>query len=385
MADLLELGRRGHHTELAQHAAAARSSAAWSAAAALEFACAWLLAGDLRQADLAVLEADQCDPSLGLVPDVWGLWPAPPAQEGAERQQALAWAERYRAWRRPDPQALWQQLLPRLQAHWKLALEPDLGDLLLILSRTSEAASAPLDPPLQPELALLVGDAEIAAEPAASNRYWQLLASLWPQWALARIRAADLALARGEVEASGRWLQEPSAAAQANPWFHDVVARHAVQRGAVDAALDAWAEAIRMAQADASTTGLAELFEQRRREARRGPGVLQVRSLANRGELEAAGALLERLLTDDPQWQPLRSLKEQLRAGLPSAAAAGPTDPPGGMAEGREAGPDWLERATERLQALGVAPPPLSPLAPDADIDAITRRFSDYEARFALA
>ncbi|WP_094511903.1 hypothetical protein [Synechococcus sp. MW101C3] len=385
MADLLELGRRGHHTELAQHAAAARSSAAWSAAAALELACAWLLAGDLRQADLAVLEADQCDPSLGLVPDVWGLWPAPPAQEGAERQQALAWAERCRAWRRPDPQALWQQLLPRLQAHWKLALEPDPGDLLLILSRTSEAASAPLDPPLQPELARLVGDAEIAAEPAASNRYWQLLASLWPQWALARIRAADLALARGELEASGRWLQEPSPAAQANPWFHDVVARHAVQRGAVDAALDAWAEAIRMAQADASTTGLAELFEQRRREARRGPGVLQVRSLANRGEPQAAGALLERLLADDPQWQPLRSLKEQLRAGLPSGAVAGPADPPDGMAEGRDAGPDWLDRATARLKALGVATPPLPPQAPDADIDAITRRLSDYEARFALA
>ncbi len=57
-----------------------------------------------------------------------------------------------------------------------------------------------------------------------------------------------------------------------------MAARQAVAAGDVAAALDAWAEAIRIAQADPSSAP-AEIFEQRCREARRGPGVLQVRSL----------------------------------------------------------------------------------------------------------
>ena len=76
-ADLLELGRRGRIAELAQQAEQARAAAGWDGAAALELAAAWLLAGDRRQADLAVLEADQLAPYLALVPDTWGLWPAP--------------------------------------------------------------------------------------------------------------------------------------------------------------------------------------------------------------------------------------------------------------------------------------------------------------------
>ncbi len=267
-ADLLELGRRGQAEALAQQADAARAAAGWDAAAALELAAAWLLAGDRRQADLALLEADQLDRSLALVPDPWGLWPAPagnPAavsqahQAGPEALQALA--ERYRRWRHPDAQALWQQVLPQLQADWRSALAPPLIDALLILGRAGAAPGAPpLDPPLEPELARLVADAEIAAEPGASSRYWQLVASLRAQWGLARIRAADLALARGELEASGRWLADPPADALANPWFHDVAARQAVACGAVAEALDAWAEAIRLAQADASTTALVEIF-----------------------------------------------------------------------------------------------------------------------------
>jgi hypothetical protein len=398
-ADLLELGRRGRRAELAAAAEQARSAAGWDAASALELAAAWLLAGDRRQADLALLEADQLDPSLALVPDPWGLWPAPPAEAGSHDGAVRAAADRLRAWRQPDAQALWQQLLPQLQANWHAALEPPLLDQLLILGRASALpGAAPLQPPLEDALVGLVSDAEIAAEPAASNRFWQLLATLRPQWGLARIRAADLALARGELEASGRWLAEPPAEALANPWFHDVAARQAVARGAIDAALDAWAEAIRTAQADAASAGLAEIFEQRRREARRGPGVLQVRSLANRGEHPAAHALLERLLADDPQWQPLRSLREQLQAApvaaaVPEAVAVPEAPAPLG---GLEA---LLERATARLAALGVAPaapeasaePGAAANAP-ADLDALAaelgaleRRLSDYEARFALA
>ena len=403
-ADLLELGRRGRADALAQQAERARAAAGWDAAAALELAAAWLLAGDPRQADLAFLEADQLAPSLALVPDPWGLWPAPPATasapEPAGQQRLRALAERYRSWRQPDAQALWQQLLPQLQADWRGALEPSLLDQLLILGRASALPGAPpLQPPLEDALVGLVSDAEIAAEPAASNRFWQLLARLRPHWGLARIRAADLALSRGELEASGRWLADPPAEALANPWFHDVAARQAVARADVAAALDAWAEAIRLAQADPASATLAEIFAQRCREARRGPGVLQVRSLANRGEPAAALELLERLLAADPQWQPLRSLREQLQQA-PAPPAPQPQIEPPSKAESEPAPqPDpsgfeaLLARATTRLQALGGSlprPDPQESAAADLDalagqLNALERRLSDYEARFALA
>ena len=388
-ADLLELGRRGRIAELAQQAEQARAAAGWDGAAALELAAAWLLAGDRRQADLAVLEADQLAPYLALVPDPWGLWPAPEPPAPAD-PALLALAERLRSWRQPDSQALWQQLLPQLQADWRAVLEPPLLDVLLILGRASALPGAPpLQPPLGDALVGLVSDAEIAAEPAASNRFWQLLATIRPHWALARIRAADLALARGELEASGRWLVDPPAEALSNPWFFDVAARQAVAAGDVAAALDAWAEAIRIAQADPSSAP-AEIFEQRCREARRGAGVLQVRSLTNRGEQAAALALLERLLVDDPQWQPLRSLREQIgQAGQIGQSQQAPAPAPAAQATatGFEA---LLERATARLQALGGSlPQPVADTASSAalaaELSSLERRLSDYEARFALA
>jgi len=393
---LLELGRRGQSAELARQADQLRAVAGWDAAAALELAAAWLLAGDRRQADLALLEADQLAPALALVPDPWGLWPAP-APPAPVEPDLVALAERLRSWRQPDCQAFWQQTLPQLQADWHSALEPPLLDQLLILGRASALPGAPpLQPPLEDALVGLVSDAEIAAEPAASNRFWQLLATIRPHWALARIRAADLALARGELEASGRWLADPPAEALSNPWFHDVAARQAVARGDVDAALDAWAEAIRVAQADASTASLAEIFEQRCREARRGPGVLQVRSLTNRGDQPAALALLERLLADDPQWQPLRSLREQIQEPQPKpqqepgpATVQAHPPQPDPAAAGFEA---LLEKAAARLQALGGSLPQPASCAEPADLDALAaelnaleRRLSDYEARFALA
>ena len=388
-ADLLELGRRGRIAELAQQAEQARAAAGWDGAAALELAAAWLLAGDRRQADLAVLEADQLAPYLALVPDPWGLWPAPEPPAPAD-PALLALAERLRSWRQPDSQALWRQLLPQLQADWRAVLEPPLLDVLLILGRASALPGAPpLQPPLGDALVGLVSDAEIAAEPAASNRFWQLLATIRPHWALARIRAADLALARGELEASGRWLVDPPAEALSNPWFFDVAARQAVAAGDVAAALDAWAEAIRIAQADPSSAP-AEIFEQRCREARRGAGVLQVRSLTNRGEQAAALALLERLLVDDPQWQPLRSLREQIgQAGQIGQSQQAPAPAPAAQATatGFEA---LLERATARLQALGGSlPQPVADTASSAalaaELSSLERRLSDYEARFALA
>jgi hypothetical protein len=404
VSDLLALGRRGHHEELARLAQQERSSGRWSAVRALEFAVAWLLAGDRRQADLALLEADRCDPFLCLVPDVWGLWPladGPTPTITAERRQALELAELFQHWRRPDAQALWQQVLPQLQANWRNALEAPLGDALLILGRASAAPGAPaFDPPFESALVQLVADTEIAAEPAASSRFWQLVATIRPDWDLARIRAADLALGRGDLQTSARWLAESPEAALCNPWFHDVAARQAVARGDVAASLPAWAEAIRTAQADEDTAPLAGIFEQRRREARRGPGVLQVRSLASQGDHQEAVALLELLQEEDPQWQPFRSLREQLQASQPQAHLTKPHGDANPPATTPQASPSLidsttfgalLEQASVRLRALGLpVPSPTPQTAVDVptlttELSELDLRFSDYEARFALA
>ena len=393
--DLLELARSGRVEALAEQSQLLLQSPGCTAITALELACAWLLAGDGAQADLAIVEADLREPSLALVPDPWGLWPAPQPDSAQAsdpgRQRALALAEQVRQWRDPNPQQLWRQLLPQLQANWKLASEPGVGDALLILGRaTAQPGSAPLDPPLEPELVQLVADAEIAAEPAASNRYWQRLATIRPHWGLARVRAADLALARGELETSARWLADPPAETLANPWFHDVAARHAVASGRIETALESWQQAITAAQANAEIASLVEIFEQRRREARRGPGVLQVRSLANRGEQQAALALLERLLADDPRWQPLCSLKEQLQPQAPTPSEACPSEiiP----SDALERFSRLLDRAGSRLSALGQPIPeprpiesPANPEAALAALEAQSQRLSALEARFALA
>lgn len=388
--DLLELARSHRLAALAEQSQALRSSQLWNARTALELACAWLLAGNGDQADLAFAEADLLDPSLALVPDVWGLWPAPQVDgihaNSPDRQQAEALAAQYRQWRHPHPQQLWQQLLPQLQANWKLALEPGSGDQLLILGHvTAQPSSSPLDPPLEAELAKLVADAEIAAEPAASNRFWQRVAAIRPGWELARVRAADLALARGDLETSARWLADPPPEAPASPWFHDVVARHAVASGTIDHALEAWLMAINSAQSDPQTASLVELFELRRREARRGPGVLQVRSLANRGEHNEAITLLNRLLAEDPQWQPLRSLSEQLQA---QPEATDNLHPVGD----RERFSQLLDRAEARLADLGHPSPLPQPIQTPAtqaealaDLQAQRQRLSAWEARFALS
>jgi len=403
--DLLALGRRGQVQELESLAQQERSSGRWTAVRALELALAWLLAGDLRQADLALLEADRCDPSLRLVPDVWGLWPlrdaSPPTSTAEQQQQALQLAELFQRWRRPDAQALWQQVLPQIQANWRNALEAPTSNALLILGRaTASPWATALVPSLESALVQLVADAEIAAEPAASSRFWQLVATIRPGWDLARIRAADLALSRGEIETSARWLATSPPSALSNPWFHDVVARQAVACGDVAASLPAWAEAIRTAQAHEDTAPLAGIFEQRRREARRGPGVLQVRSLASQGDHQEAVALLELLQEEDPQWQPFRSLREQLQASQPQAHLTKPHGDANPPATTPQASPSLidsttfgalLEQASVRLRALGLPVPSPMP-EPAGDVAALTMelseldlRLSDYEARFALA
>ena len=88
--------------------------------------------------------------------------------------------------------------------------------------------------------------------------------------------------------------------------------------------------------------------------------MLQARSLLNRGEPQAAISLLETLLDQDPQWQPLRSLLEQARqnGGSAGSAAITPSNP-GGASSSNE-----LQRLEARLQQLAARaglpwPPPL--------------------------
>ena len=102
-------------------------------------------------------------------------------------------------------------------------------------------------------------------------------------------------------------------------WFHDIAARLALAQSNVAAALSAWRQAIERCQADGSNPSKAavvEIVRQRAREARRGPGVTEARSLLNGGEPKAALTLLETLLQGDPQWPPLRHLMEQARQTL---------------------------------------------------------------------
>jgi hypothetical protein len=99
--------------------------------------------------------------------------------------------------------------------------------------------------------------------------------------------------------------------------------------------------------------------------------------------------LVERLLADDPQWQPLRCLREQLQAS-PAPVAPAPLAP---AATPQLAVIDaLLEMAMARLQALGAPMPELAfTFAWSGDLNTVAehlseieRRFSAYEARFAL-
>ena len=89
------------------------------------------------------------------------------------------------------------------------------------------------------------------------------------------------------------------------------------------------------------------------------------------------------------QWQPLRSLQEQL--GQAAAPAPSQAPAPAPAPADLEAFTLLLNRASSRLQALGHPLPELvAPEDPGLDgaaaaLEAWSRRLSDYEARYALA
>ncbi len=375
------LGRFGLAEALRDQVARLRSSPHWQAPLALEASLAWLLAGDGHQADLAFLEADGLDPSLALVPDPWGLWPAPPepgATPAEQRAEPLALAARIRAWRWLDPIALveaWQQ---RAQANWTEALSGSGLDELVLLLRLRPAAV----PPIEPFLASLVGEEQIAASPAEALRFWSLLTDIAPDWVHARIKAADLALTRGDPGRCASWIATASPDVRRNAWYWDIAARQALEAGAIALALDHWGQALAEAPPE-----LVEVFRQRRREARRGPGLQQARALLVGGEAPAALALLLRLVADDPQWQPLRALLLEAETAAASGAGQGPET-------AADRSPQRFARHLERAAArIGLSLPQATPSDQAAELDAasarqqlerFSRSLTEAEARFAL-
>ena len=368
------LGRYGLAEQLQEWVGRLRASPHWDAALALEVSSAWLLAGRPHEADLAFLEADRLDPSLALVPDVWGLWPASAVAAGPtpeEQRPAVGeLASWIRRWREGDPRVLEAAWRQTAQLDWTAVLDgPSLDELALLLRR-GEA------------LTELVTEKEIEASPNQALRFWGVLTDIRPDWSHARIKAADLALAVGALERCAGWITTATPDIQTSPWYWDIAARLALDTGAIALALDHWGQALAGADPE-----LAEVFRQRRREARRGAGVRQVRALLDRGDIPAALALVQRLVADDPEWQPLRSLLQQAEAAAAPVAAIA-TDPAG------ESAPLPFARFLAQAAARsGIPLPPATPGPAGAthdletcrqDLQRFARILSEAEARFAL-
>ena len=348
-----------------------RAQGLWTAVTALQLAHLWLVAGVPGRGDDLVLEAHQLEPEAGVIPDWWGLWPRPASS--AEPLQQLAMA--YVHLRHLPPLAAWRAWLEPVQADRRRIDEPALRLLLgLVIHGRAQLPGA-----LEPALEQLVGEELVTAEPALAWRFFDPLCERLPEWGYGRLKAADLSLQRGQLERCRQLLQAATDAQWQLAWLHDIAARLALAEGEVGAALAAWQRAIE--RCHSSETNLeqqaqvVEIFRQRARESRRGPGVLQARSLLNRGQQAEAIALLELLLQHDPQWQPLRSLLEQARSS--TNATAEPTGEP----------PADLERLEQRLRQLAeraeLAWPPQA-LPPERDAAAAEQLLQHLLARLAL-
>ncbi len=296
--------RRAELEDLEAHL---RAGSHWGAEAALQMAHLWLVAGVPGRGDDLVLEADRLLPNHGLIPDWWGLWPSR-GDTGAERALAQSYVQLRHL---PAIQA-WRTWLQAVQ-HNRHAIDQAPQRLLLglVIHNRQQLPGA-----LEPALEQLMGEQVIQREPALAWRFFDALCERLPAWGYGRLKAADLSLERGELERCRQHLEAATPEQWQLAWLHDINARLLLAEGDVAAALTAWQRAIeRSDQAE-----VVEIFRQRNREARRGPGVLQARSLLNRGDTQAAVSLLEQLLQQDPQWQPLRSLLEQARSNTPNAS-----------------------------------------------------------------
>lgn len=370
--------------ELEQLQEEQRAGGHWDGAMALRLAHLWLVAGVPGRGDDLVLEAHQLAPEAGLIPDWWGLWPQPAAEGEPERAGPMAdlrqLAFSYVQLRHLPPLEAWQAWQEVVQAEPQRLDEPALRLLLGLVIHGRAQLAGGLGQELEQALAERVGEELVAAEPALAWRLFDPLCERLPAWGYARLKAADLSLQRGALERCRQHLEAATAEQQQLAWLHDIAARLALAEGDVVAALAAWQRAIRCCPADA-----VELFRQRAREARRGPGVLQARSLLNRGQQAEAIALLELLLEQDPQWQPLRSLLEQAR---PGGAGPGAAPPAAGLPQGPEADLERLERRLRLLaERAGLSWPPEPPQQaqqPEQDAAAAEQMVQRALARLAL-
>ena len=283
-----------------------RRSDCWTASEALKLAHLWLVAGQEEVGDDLVLEAQELLPEVGIVPDWWGLWPSSP-ELNACHGEVVALAESYIKLRHLPPLEAWTAWLDPIQADRSRCGEAAL-QLLLALVVSGRAG---LPGTLESALEQLFGEDFVAAEPALALRVLDPLCERIPNWNYARLKAADLSLQRGELERCGYHLEQALEQQWQLFWLQDIAARHALTKGNVAQALEFWKQAISLCSGGESSE--QEIFRQRALVARRGPGVLHVRSLLNRGLTSEAVELLELLLEQDPQWQPLRSLLNQVR------------------------------------------------------------------------
>ena len=345
----------------------------------LQLAVALRLAGDAVAADALLLEADHLAPQLALIPDLASSTSAPPPggdPQGLQARSAVAFLQR---WRWLDAAALEQLahtwLEEAAESWWQGLSEEQLDTLALLLHHPPAAPQALLQ-----GLISLVSDEAMHEHPGAALRLWGLLADACPHWDYARLKAAELALERGDLELCAHWLAQPDEPFAANPWASDLAARLALAEDRASDALAHWSRALALAS-DQNQAELVEIFRQRRREARRGPGLLLARSLLQAGD-PAALPLLEDLVAQDPQWQPLRSLLEQARGRQPEAQAAPATS----SGEGAEHFAAFLEQAARRCGLpLAAATAPADPEPPETRLEAFAAALTQAEARLALA
>lgn len=361
----------GSRQGLEEIVARERACGQWDAAQALRCAHLWLAAGWPGLGDDLVLEASELAPEAGLIPDWWGFWPADPEEVGTSPDAAAESRDKdlithtkelgqsYLLWRHLPPLQAWQVWLGKAEHDLGRIDEPALRLLLGFVIAGLKRLPEPLEPPLE----RLLGEELVERQPAMAWRFFDPLCERLPQWSYARIKAADLSLQRGELERCRKHLDGASGDQCQLAWLHDIAARHALAEGDVEGALAGWQRAIERCQNGDDPSGIqaeVEIFRQRAREARRGPGVLLARSLLNRGETQAASSLLETLLNQDPQWQPLRSLLEQ---ACQNGASAGTTAiTPSGPGDASRNDLERLEALLEKLAARADFPwpPPLA-------------------------
>jgi tetratricopeptide (TPR) repeat protein len=389
----------GSRQGLEEIVACERAGGQWDGALALRCAHLWLAAGWPALGDDLVLEASELAPGAGLIPDWWGLWPEAPeeganananpeaaATPGAEALlvQTRELGQSYLLWRHLPPLESWKIWLQAMQGDHSRIDEPAMRLLLGLVIAGRKWLPGPLEPPLEK----LLGEDLSALDPALAWRFFDPLCERLPEWNFARLKAADLSLQRGELGRCRQHLDGANDDQWQLAWLHDIAARRALAEGDVEGALAGWQRAIERCQigdgGQESQAEVGEIFRQRAREARRGPGVLQARSLLNRGEPQAAISLLERLLDQDPQWQPLRSLLEQARqnGGGAGTTAITPSGPVG-------AGSNDLERLEARLEQLADRaglpwPPSLAADGPQRDAAAFEQFLQTALGRVAL-